>query len=79
MGLLVSNPVDQIQLRTFFTLTVERPILPPAVAVIVAEPSATAFTSPVEETLATEVLLDFQVTKIPVSLLPAASLRMAVN
>jgi hypothetical protein len=74
-----SNPVDQIQLKTFFTVTLAVPLLPSEVALMVAEPNVKALTSPVEDTVATNGLLDFQVTRRPVSIRPAASLRVALS
>jgi hypothetical protein len=49
------------------------------VAVIVADPTATPVTTPLDDTVAMLVLLDPQVTTRPVSTLPAASFVVAVK
>ncbi|HXV15381.1 MAG TPA: hypothetical protein VD758_01295 [Gemmatimonadaceae bacterium] len=61
------------------TLTEELPLWPSLVAVICAEPAATAVTSPDVETLATPELLEFQLTARPVRTLLFASLVVAVS
>ena len=61
------------------TVTVAVPFTPSLVAVIIAEPAATAVTSPLEFTVATAGVLDAQVTVRPVSVLPPASLRAAAS
>src|SRR5256885_16656112 len=55
------------------------PVLPSLVAVTVAEPGVTPETSPELLTVATEVLLLDQVTVRPESVLPPASLSVAVS
>src|SRR6266550_2787800 len=55
------------------------PLCPSLVAVIVAEPATTPLTSPLELTVATEVLLLDHVTVRPVSGLPLASFGVAVS
>src|SRR5207237_655083 len=55
------------------------PLCPSLVAVIVADPAATPVTSPLLLTVAAAVLLLCQVTVRPVSVLPFASLRVAVS
>ena len=55
------------------------PLLPSLVAVIVAEPAATAFTDPLEDTVATLGLDEFHVIVRPVSTAPDASLSVAVT
>src|ERR1041384_3775229 len=58
---------------TGVTVVAAVPLLPALVAVIVAEPTATAVTRPLLFTVAIAVLLLDQVTTRPVSVLPAAS------
>ena len=60
------------------TLIEADPLLPSLVAVICAEPAATAVTSPDPETVATAVLFEPHVTVRPVSVLPLASFSVAV-
>jgi hypothetical protein len=60
------------------TVSIALPVWPPLVARICAEPAATAVTTPVIETVATEVLSELQVMVRPVSALPLASRRVAV-
>ena len=55
------------------------PLWPSLVAVIVAEPATTPLTSPLELTVATDVLLLDQVIVRPVSGLPLTSFGVAVN
>src|SRR5438094_871326 len=57
----------------------EVPLCAPLVAVMVAGPAVAPRTSPLPLTVATAVLLDAQVTVRPVSVLPFASLRVAVS
>src|SRR5438552_497572 len=57
----------------------ELPLCPSDVAVIVAAPATTPLTSPLPLTVATAVLSLDQVTVRPVSVLPFASLRVAVS
>src|SRR5438034_10884712 len=54
------------------------PLCASLVAVMVAGPTVAPLTSPLPLTVATAVLLDAQVTVRPVSVLPFASLRVAV-
>jgi hypothetical protein len=60
------------------TVSVALPVLVSLVAVIVAEPAATAVTNPLDETVAIPVLLLDQVTTRPVSTLLLASRVTAV-
>jgi hypothetical protein len=60
-------------------VTVELPLLPSLVAVIVAEPGATPVTTPVVETVAMAVLLDDHATARSVTTTPFASLTVAVS
>jgi hypothetical protein len=60
-------------------VTVELPLLPSLVAVIVAEPGATPVTTPVVETVAMAVLLDDHATARSVTTTPFASLTVAVR
>src|SRR5438046_1642229 len=55
------------------------PLCASLVAVMVAGPTVAPLTSPLPLTVATAVLLDAQVTVRPVSVLPFASLRVAVS
>lgn len=55
------------------TVTVAVPLFPSLVAVIVAVPGATAVTTPLLETVATDGVPDDQVTEWPVSVFPFAS------
>jgi len=61
------------------TVMLAVPLLPSLVAVIVAEPTAPAVTSPPPSTVATDVLLLDQVTTRPDSGLPLASFGVAVS
>src|SRR2546428_11020283 len=61
------------------TVTAAVPFFPSAVAMIVAEPTATPVTNPVADTVATAGLLLAHVTARPVSTLPAESLVVAVS
>src|SRR4029077_20672621 len=61
------------------TVTLEVPLCPSLVAVIVAEPAATPVTTPLPFTVATAVLLLAHVTTRPVSGLPLASLGVSVS
>jgi hypothetical protein len=58
---------------TGVTVTVDVPLFPSAVAVIVAEPGARAVTTPVVETVAAALLLEVQVTGRSVTTVPLAS------
>jgi hypothetical protein len=60
------------------TVTLAVPVLPSLVAVIVAVPAETPVTTPVDDTVALE-LLDVHVTTRPVSKLPPASRVVAVS
>jgi hypothetical protein len=62
---------------TSVTFTAELPIFPSDVALIVAEPGATAVTTPVVETVATRLLLDVQLTGRSVTAVPLASVTVA--
>ena len=55
------------------------PLADPDVAVIVAVPSATAVTSPAEDTVAAVVSDDVQVTDAPDMVLPLASLTVTAS
>jgi hypothetical protein len=61
------------------TVTAAVPLCPPADAVIVADPRATAVTRPLDETEATPPLDVDQETEMPLRVAPEASLRVAVN
>src|SRR4029077_3874498 len=61
------------------TVTLDVPLCPSLVAVMVAEPAATPVTSPLPFTVAADVLLLAQVTTRPVSGLPFASFGVAVS
>jgi hypothetical protein len=52
------------------TVTVDVPLLPPADAVIVAVPTCAPVTTPLLDTVATEVLLDVHVTGLSVTTVP---------
>jgi len=60
------------------TVTVAVPPLPSLVAVIVAAPTVTAVTSPIEDTVATEGLLVHHAVTRPERTLPLASSAVAV-
>src|SRR5712691_5283823 len=64
---------------TTVTVTLAVPLWPSLVAVIVAEPATFAVTSPLLETVATDVLLEDHVTVRPVRMLPFASLSVALS
>ena len=61
------------------TLTLAVPVFPPLVAVIVADPAATAVTSPLVLTVTALLLLLDQVTDRPASTFPLASLSVALS
>src|SRR3989440_11129514 len=61
------------------TVIADVPLCPSLVAVIVADPAATPVTSPLPLTVAAAVLLLCQVTVRPASVLPFASLGVAVS
>src|SRR6266699_2486394 len=61
------------------TVTVDVPLFPSDVAVIVVEPATTPVTRPLPFTVPTEVLLLAHVTVRPVSVLPLASFGVAVS
>jgi hypothetical protein len=64
---------------TCIAVNVALPLLPSLVAVMVADPAATALTSPVlGSTFATERLLELQAITRPVSALPLASRGVAI-
>src|SRR5262245_40461870 len=62
-----------------YTVIADVPLLPSLLAVMVAVPSATAVTSPVDDTVATAWLLDPQPTVRPVRTPPAESSVIAVS
>src|SRR5438034_676583 len=64
---------------TCTTVMADVPLTVSEVAVIVAVPAVTPLTSPLPVTVAAAVLLDAHVTVRPVSVLPFASLRVAVS
>jgi hypothetical protein len=64
---------------TGVTMTPALPLLPSLVAVIVAEPTDSAVTTPAELTVATAGLLDDHVTRRSVTVVPLASLTVAVS
>jgi hypothetical protein len=61
------------------TVSAELPLRPSLVAVKVAEPVATPVARPLPLTVASAVLLDAQAIVRPVSVLPLASLSMALS
>ena len=64
---------------TAVTVTLAMPVLPDAVAAIVAVPAATALTMPLELTVATAVLLEAHVTVCPFMTLPFWSFTVAAS
>src|SRR5436190_14066954 len=64
---------------TVVTVTLEEALLPSLAAVTVAEPTATAVTSPLPFTVATPLLLLDQVTVLPVRTVPIESRSVAVS
>ena len=60
-------------------MTVAAPLADPDVAVMVAVPSATAVTSPADETVATDELDVAHVTVAPEMMFPPASLTVATR
>ena len=64
---------------TLVTVMADVPVCPSLVAVIVAEPVATAVTTPLAETVATAALLVAHVTTRPLRAVPFASFGFAVN
>jgi len=63
---------------TGVTVSVAEPVLVSLVAMIFAEPTATAVTRPVDDTVATPGFSDAQLTTLPVRLLPLPSRVVAV-
>ena len=61
------------------TVIVTVPDFPSLVAVMIAVPGVNAVTSPLPETVATDVLLELQLTVLPVSAAPEASFGVAVS
>src|SRR3990170_3549648 len=61
------------------TVSAAVPLFPSLVAVIVAAPSATPVTRPLDDTVATAVLFDVHVTVRPVRMFPFASLTTALS
>jgi len=61
------------------TVTLDVPVFPSLVAVIVVVPGTSPVTTPDCETLATSGLLEVQETARPLSVFPAASFIVAVN
>lgn len=70
---------DTEETGTSVTVIVDVPLFPSLVAVIVAEPGATAVTRPEAETVAAAVALDDHVTVRPVRTLPPPSRTVAVS
>jgi hypothetical protein len=64
---------------TSVTVTVEAPLFPSLVAVIVTDPAAPPVARPLPDTVAAAVLLLLHVTTRPVSVLPFASFGVAVS
>src|SRR5437867_4172722 len=77
--LAVAGLTATVATGTFVTVTVDVPLCPSLVAVIVAGPAATPLTSPLPLTVATAVLLLAHVTTRPLSGLPLASWGVAAN
>ena len=73
----MSSVSDSSRLAGTATVTAAVPFADPEVAVIVAVPSATEVTRPVEETVATDVLDELQVTLAPLIVAPVWSLTVA--
>src|SRR3954469_11194891 len=61
------------------TVMVDVPLLPSLVAVIVALPTSRPVTTPVDETVATASLLDFQVTTRSVTVVPLMSFTVGTR
>ena len=74
-----STTVPGLVITGAVTVTLAVPVIPPLVAVTVAEPAATAVSSPLPFTAAMAALLDVQVMVRPASTLPLASLSVATN
>jgi hypothetical protein len=64
---------------TRVTTTLAAPLLPPALALIVADPGATALRTPVADTVATDGLLDAHVIGRSMTAVPLASVTVADN
>ena len=73
----MSSVSDSSRLAGTATVTVAVPFADPEVAVIVAVPSATEVTRPVEDTVATEALDELHVTEAPLIVAPVWSLTVA--
>jgi len=73
----VSSVSDSSRLAGAATVTAAVPFAEPDVAVIVAVPSATEVTRPVEDTVATDALDELQVTLAPLIVAPVWSLTVA--
>ena len=63
---------------TGVTVTTDEPVFPSLVAVMVAVPTATALTEPVEDTVAVAELLELQLTTRSVTTVPFASFTVTV-
>src|SRR5256885_6297160 len=76
---LTARSVTLPVLEAAATVTVAVPFTPSLVAVIEADPAATAVTSPLAFTVATAGVLEVHVTVRPASAFPPASLRAAAS
>ena len=75
----MSTVSDNSKLAGTITVTETVPLSDPDVAVIVAVPSATEVTRPVEDTVATDADDELQVTLAPLIVAPFWSLTVAVS
>ena len=75
----MSTVSDSSKLAGTITVTETVPLSDPDVAVIVAVPSATEVTRPVEDTVATDADDELQVTLAPLIVAPFWSLTVAVS
>jgi hypothetical protein len=79
LGVAGETLTDATGAGTAVTVTVDEPLLPSLVAVIVADPAATPVTTPLKETVAMPVLELDHVTARPVNTLLFASRVVAVS
>jgi hypothetical protein len=70
---LIASDTLTVATGTGETVTVALPLLPSLVPVIVALPAATAFTEPLEDTVATDILLEDHSIDLPDKTLLLAS------
>src|SRR5439155_1685477 len=78
-GAHVDIAIQRNDVHAAVTVRADVPVPVSAVAAMLAVPAVTPLTIPLHVTVATAVLFDAQATVRPVSVLPFASLRVAVS